>query len=307
MKNAALRFPKLVAQTPMRTHAILTKYTSLRSYHNRYPTLQPPAFEVAAVYAMILQEAYLDYKTVAGSLQVLGFEVSAGKMKLLGASEYRKQIEEAKRERLLEAERRRKAVENIDKESTTDETSSKPGVNTPNTDASDNEKGVNASKVSNTKAAEKNGDEEDDSDEEADKKDKGKNEKGKNEEGGDKGSNDMKLHWKPIKLTKEYNPTIQGLEDARSMVRTFLIRIVQEINILTRYPELALEQDRVQPHISPFLFKELLPVSIMVLRSSSYSLSPVRSPCVLFRSDNLLRPKMNRTRKWVMCSARSTR
>ncbi|KAH8807210.1 hypothetical protein F5884DRAFT_879992, partial [Xylogone sp. PMI_703] len=253
MKNAALQFPKLVAQTPMRTHAILTKYTALRSYHNLYANLKLPAFEVAAVYASILQEAYLDYKTVAGNLQVLGFEVSAGKMKLLSASEYRKQIEEAKKARLLEAERRKKAIEAIDKTPTTDETNSKPGVDTPNTETSENEKGAGASEVSKTKEIEKDDSKKDDTEEEKEvEQPRGKNEK--------KNDNEMKLHWKPIKLTKEYAATIQGLEDARSMVRTFLIRIVQEINILTRYPELALEQDRVQPHMSPFLFKELLPI-----------------------------------------------
>lgn len=245
MKSAALRFPQLVADTPMRTHAILTKYTALRSYHQIYANLQLPAFEVAAVYATILQEAYLDYKTVAGSLQVLGFEVSAGKMKLVTASEYRKQIEEARKEKLREAEERKKAIENIDKKPTADDTSLKSGVRTPLSEVSDSEKGADAS----------NGNQGDTEQE------KEKKAKGKKEEKADAASNEMILHWKPIEITAEYAATIQGLENARSMVRTFLIRIVQEINILTRYPELALEQDRVQPHMSPFLFKELLPVS----------------------------------------------
>lgn len=45
------------------------------------------------------------------------------------------------------------------------------------------------------------------------------------------------------------------------MVRTILIRIVQEINILTKFPKAAMDEARVQPHTSPFLFKEFLPLS----------------------------------------------
>lgn len=88
MKSAALRFPDLVAKTPMRTHAILTKYTSFRSYYSIFGGISPPAFQVAGVYSMLLQEAYLDYKTVAKNLQVLAFEVSSGRIKLIILSEY---------------------------------------------------------------------------------------------------------------------------------------------------------------------------------------------------------------------------
>lgn len=302
MKNAALRFPELVAQTPMRTHAILTKYTALISYHNLYGNTRLPAFEVAAVYAMILQEAYLDYKTLAGNLQVQGFEVSAGKMKLLGASEYREQIEEAKKERLREAERKRKAVEAIEKGSVTGEGNTQQGVITLSSDASDNDKGSNSSKGKTTKDQNIDDDQDNnrpekiDTGEVNDKKKKFVNNTKEKEE---KASSDLKLYWKPIKITKEYAPTIQGLEDARSMVRAFLIRIVQEINILSSYPELALEQDRVQPHMSPFLFKELLPVST---DKPSWCI-PLLSE-MQYRSDSPSLQRMNKIWKWVKCSAK---
>lgn len=74
----------------MLTHAILTKYTALRSYHTHFNGLKMPAFEMADVYATILQEAYLDYKTVAKNLHVLAFDVSAGQTRLIAASEARK-------------------------------------------------------------------------------------------------------------------------------------------------------------------------------------------------------------------------
>ncbi|KAK3395070.1 hypothetical protein B0H63DRAFT_362420, partial [Podospora didyma] len=87
MRSAALKFPELVAQTPLRTHAILTKYTSLRSFqavlgkvtdgnHNAHTVI--PNFELAGVYTSVLQEAYLDYKNILKNLQVTTYNVSHG-------------------------------------------------------------------------------------------------------------------------------------------------------------------------------------------------------------------------------------
>lgn len=211
MRKAALQFPKLVAETPMRTHAILTKYTALRSYHAHFNGLKMPAFEMAGVYSTILQEAYLDFKTVAKNLQVLAFDVSAGQTRLIAASEARKALAQA----------------------------SKPAGGDDKSSESSNSDGTAPATPQSADSLPREADE-------------------KKQQQLDLGP----YKWKPIVLTKDYPPTIQGLEDARSMVRTILIRIVQEINILTKFPEAALDEDRVQPHISPFLFKEFLPVSI---------------------------------------------
>lgn len=174
-----------------------------------------PAFEMAGVYSTILQEAYLDFKTVAKNLQVLAYDVSAGQTRLISASEARKRIETAA------------------KPATTADTDG--GITTTprsgtTSDVSDTEPASNHDKAVQ------------------------KVEEQKEQPG------DRPYVWKPIVLNKDFPPSLQGLEDARNMVRMFLIRIVQEINILTKFPEAAMDEDRVQPHISPFLFKEFLPV-----------------------------------------------
>ncbi|KAJ4256873.1 hypothetical protein NW762_008969 [Fusarium torreyae] len=242
MKSAALRFPDLVARTPMRTHAVLTKYTSLRSYYPIFGGITPPAFEVAGVYSMLLQEAYLDYKTVSKNLQVLAFEVSASKMKLFTSSEYRQQVEETKKNKAREAARRMKAVEAINKDLPSEgvDSPSSTDSNTPKSNQEDSKPAANTQTKDITKKSE-------------DASVTDPVDTTPNKAAGP-------YHWQPINITKEYKATLQGLEEARSMVRTFLVRIVQEINILNRHPELALETDRIQPHMSPFIFKELLPV-----------------------------------------------
>lgn len=77
MKDVALRFPDLCAKTPMRTHALLTKYTALRSFYTAQ-TYELPTYDQTGTYTNILQEAYLDYKAILSAIQVLAFDVSEG-------------------------------------------------------------------------------------------------------------------------------------------------------------------------------------------------------------------------------------
>ncbi|KAF9768134.1 hypothetical protein IL306_014594 [Fusarium sp. DS 682] len=84
MKSVALRFPDLCAQMPMRTHALLTKYTTLRSFYTN-ETFSLPVYDKTGTYTNILQEAYLDYKSILGAIQVLAFSVSDGAKALVNS------------------------------------------------------------------------------------------------------------------------------------------------------------------------------------------------------------------------------
>ena len=77
MKSIALRFPDLCAETPMRTHALLTKYTALQSFYTTQ-TFDLPAYDKTGTYTNILQEAYLNYKSILSTNQVLAFKVTEG-------------------------------------------------------------------------------------------------------------------------------------------------------------------------------------------------------------------------------------
>jgi hypothetical protein len=77
MKAVALRFPDLCAATPMRTHALLTKYTALRSFYTTQ-TFDLPVYDKTGTYTNILQEAYLDYKSILSTIQVLAYDVAEG-------------------------------------------------------------------------------------------------------------------------------------------------------------------------------------------------------------------------------------
>ncbi|TIC94346.1 hypothetical protein CH35J_009737 [Colletotrichum higginsianum] len=88
IRAAALKFPDLVARTPTRTKAILTKYSALQSFQSALAAGQSfmaliPSYEKAEVYIAILQEAYIDLKIIAKNLQVLSFNVDAGTEELV--------------------------------------------------------------------------------------------------------------------------------------------------------------------------------------------------------------------------------
>ena len=63
--QAAARFPDLVADCPQRTHAILTKYDSLRSFVSLRPAAYSPLqYENAQIYTNVLMDAFMSYKSL---------------------------------------------------------------------------------------------------------------------------------------------------------------------------------------------------------------------------------------------------
>lgn len=64
MAKAAFAFPDQVRKIPQRTHAVITKYSALRSYQLLSNKGSPLDYENAGVYTNSLLESYLDYKDI---------------------------------------------------------------------------------------------------------------------------------------------------------------------------------------------------------------------------------------------------
>jgi hypothetical protein len=58
----ASKFPDLVAHTPQRTNAILTRYRSLRSFVIDQKDIYPLNYDNTGVYTADLLDAYMHYK-----------------------------------------------------------------------------------------------------------------------------------------------------------------------------------------------------------------------------------------------------
>ncbi|KAJ5360779.1 hypothetical protein N7517_009970 [Penicillium concentricum] len=89
IRKAALQFPSLVAKNPVRTHAVLTKYTALKSYYAKVKAETkvgdkdatkhlPLCYDNADIYTSTLQEAFLDYKNVHMKIRLLQVDVVNG-------------------------------------------------------------------------------------------------------------------------------------------------------------------------------------------------------------------------------------
>lgn len=89
IRKAALRFPSLVEKNPVRTHAVLTKYTALKSYYAKVIAEQqvadknavkllPLCYDNADIYTSALQEAFLDYKNILKKIRLLEVDVVNG-------------------------------------------------------------------------------------------------------------------------------------------------------------------------------------------------------------------------------------
>ncbi|KAJ5547188.1 hypothetical protein N7494_004773 [Penicillium frequentans] len=79
LKKAAAAFPDLVAITPQRTYAILTKYTALESFHLQNREFSPLDYENAGVYTGSLLDNYMDYKSLWKQISFASYELEGNR------------------------------------------------------------------------------------------------------------------------------------------------------------------------------------------------------------------------------------
>lgn len=79
LKQAAAAFPDFVAITPQRTFAILTKYTSLASFHAVHNNFSPLDYENAGIYTGALLDSFMDYKALWKQISTATDELEASR------------------------------------------------------------------------------------------------------------------------------------------------------------------------------------------------------------------------------------
>ncbi|CAK5267431.1 unnamed protein product [Mycena citricolor] len=75
LKSVAMEFPEHVMACPLKTNAILTKYTSLKSFYTKSIQGSPLDYENAGVYSSALLDAYMDYKVMWRNIQQATWEI----------------------------------------------------------------------------------------------------------------------------------------------------------------------------------------------------------------------------------------
>ncbi|CAI6100906.1 unnamed protein product [Clonostachys chloroleuca] len=217
MKAVALKFPDLCTKTPMRTHALLTKYTALRSFYTSQ------TFE--------LPEAYLDYKSILASIQVLTYDVSQGtKALVINPRGNKAATRPSPRGIDIVVVEHAKAITEKAAAEEEELPPPKPAVEAESVE------GSVAEVVSPSSLPQK------------------------------------VVTLPPPSINEPFAPSVVGLEEARLKCRFMMNRIIQEvskIDNITIKPEIATDEARQTPYLSPFLFKMLLPVGVPLPSESS--------------------------------------
>ncbi|KAF4945674.1 hypothetical protein FSARC_14389 [Fusarium sarcochroum] len=68
----------------------------------------------------------------------------------------------------------------------------------------------------------------------------------------------------PMPIEQAFAPALEGLEEARLKCRFMMNRIVQEIDNITVKHQIATDENKLAPYLSPFLFELLLPLGVEV-------------------------------------------
>lgn len=193
--QAAARFPSLVANCPQRTHAILTKYDSLRSFVSRKPaSYSPLQYENAQIYTNVLMDAFMSYKSL---------------YKRLGDDVYKIQAKTLEIEPWNDVESEGEPKKTID-----NQTKTAPG------------------QVATA--------------------------------GGPIALAAAKRHEAILaaaKETKRFDADLRGIANARKFIRTQMVHIVNEVDLIEGDPKIATDEEHEEPFQAPLLFETRLPVT----------------------------------------------
>ncbi|CAH0027028.1 unnamed protein product [Clonostachys rhizophaga] len=206
LKEVAMSFPDAVAACPQRSSAILTKYTSLRSFHEQTRKGSPLDYENAGVYTAALYDAYTDYKMIWGEIQIMIQKLNLQEIQLYirEASPSLKKYAAMIAETQLKKEAAYKAA--------IEERKANEDLNALVRMAGGNQQPAKPI--------------------------------------------DKPL---PANAVQPYDPDVFGLEVAASDCRFEMIKIVREVDAVTRDPQVACDPSRTGQYLSPSVFRLLVP------------------------------------------------
>ncbi|KAI6780910.1 uncharacterized protein J7T54_007390 [Emericellopsis cladophorae] len=224
---AAANFPENVSRTPQRTYAILSKYTSLKSFLKLYQPQSVLTYENAGVYTSALLDIYMDYKSIWKQIQIANFEHKNRRADM--------RIAKVPKEVQALAEAKAAAAAAAAASSTPEQIPEAP---------KDSSRGI-ATRVA-----------------ESDKDAPKSNTVARVPSSSNASDSNKTPEFQVPDLIDftPYSPTILGLDKARRHCRNEMIKIVTEVDLVTTHPDYALDPSREDRFVSPRIFTQLLPV-----------------------------------------------
>jgi hypothetical protein len=267
--KVASGFPDLVAITPQRIYAILTKYSALESFHRQVQKYTMLEYENASIYTNSLLDHFMDYKMMWKLLSQATIEVENNRAKMyfsqltedtanlamvkpLSSDQFGEKLQDlgnAGGATITRGDLIKKGISQLDSAQNTPAQPSQ-GSDAKLTPAAETEPEKQKRQEKEWKALA------------TQVLDGGKLISITNpwKYGDDKSEN--RIQYEPFKNT------FAGLITARKVCRFEMAKIVNEVDLITRNPKIALETSRDAHFLHPLIFKQLLPVSsFFVLRS----------------------------------------
>ncbi|KAI0142772.1 hypothetical protein GGR57DRAFT_377714 [Xylariaceae sp. FL1272] len=226
LKAVAIDFPDKVAKFPQRTHAILTKYATLRSYQVQKNKGSPLDYENAGVYTSALLDAYTDYKYLSSAISESILNVQTNGHHIFPKEET-KELQDYQHD--VFNDYRGKAVSYLYELSrqSHDGAARAQELLKDTTHLDPNE----VSRMGIVRVTDVN-----------------------------ERSTELRAPNNPNPV-EVYAPTLLGLERARQHCRIEMIKIVQEVDAVAADPQIAVDATRAYVFLPPVVFKMLVPTS----------------------------------------------
>ena len=223
LKKAAAAFPDLVAITPQRTYAILTKYTALASFHQQQRNFSPLDYENAGIYTGSLLDNYMDYKALWKQISNATYELQVNRATIDMGEPTEEIWELAKVHEFHGPDQGRSQSENSD----VDREAKRLKAPSP---ALNGYEMIESSRGSHVVKAT---------------------------------AQHSYLQDPVGSFFTQFDgfrPSFAGLIAARKVCRSEMSKIVREVDLVAKDPTLALDADRDMYFLNPLVFRQLLPV-----------------------------------------------
>lgn len=244
LKKAAAAFPDLVAITPQRTYAILTKYTSLASFHIQKEEFSPLEYENAGIYTGALLDAYMDYKAMWKQISHATYELEQNRATI-------EMAEPSEDIYALATVKKLPEDKPASQQNSTAATSSVDGRKTiegmPNSNeqfrGSDRQLALSAAEVQAPST-----------------------------------QHNAANHQFTV-----FRPSFAGLIAAKKVCRFEMAKIVNEVDLIAKTPSLSTDITRDAYFLNPLVFKQLLPVSTLTVFQVKSADTWLRRLCERYR------------------------
>lgn len=234
LKRAAAAFPDLVAITPQRTYAILTKYTALEDFHLKNRSYDVLSYENAGIYTGQLLDSFMDYKMLWKQISNASFELEANRA-TIDMGEISEEMASHAKVKTFSADddivKRTPVLTDAPSDTRQPQKQQQQQPQPQQQQKQQKQQQTQSTALVPGSASGSTGD-------------------------ADSGQSNPDN----TKIIKPFTPSFAGLIEAKKICRAEMAKIVKEVDLVAKNPLIATHSDRDNYFLNPLVFKQLLPI-----------------------------------------------